>query len=167
MSNDEGDWTAQDQRKMWLHFLIWNLNAGLLRLHSHSTGIFVQVCLRNIKITCKRKDMYVATCLKPLQNSASTEHCVYTSLPHSYLSQWTLKSIYSYHKLYNTTSSEGGLSPWAFARVNLSLQQNFAEGRYIVTQLYFYLLLPLLLLQCMQYCSSQFVGCQIQLVSCG
>lgn len=72
----------------------------------HSTGIFMQVCLRNIKITCKRKDMYVATCLKPLQN------CLH------------------------------------------SLQQNFAEGGYIVTQLYFYLLLPLLLLQCMQYCSS-------------
>ena len=55
--------------------------------------------------------MYVATCLKPLQNSASIEHCVYTSLPHSYLSQWSLKFIYSYHKLYNTASSEGGLSP--------------------------------------------------------
>ena len=58
------------------------------------------------------------------------------------------------------------LSPWAFARVNLSLQQNFVEGRYIVTQLHSYLLLSLLLLQCMQYCSSQFVGRQIQLVSC-
>ena len=46
------------------------------------------------------------TCRATSKLCASAECCVYTSLPHSYLSQWSLKAIYSYHKLYNTASSE-------------------------------------------------------------